>query len=163
MIHQPPAKFVPSTGAEEAHIIKIPQFVQHRKYTGRRLEGIKYERKVHAAFLRLYPEYVPGFWLTFLLNGVWKYCQPDGVHFNFELGIITIIEVKYQHTSNAWWQTTQLYFPVLRLLFPEPLWQFQFCEVVKWYDPSVSFPVPIKLSDSPFKPNDKFKVYIWRP
>lgn len=55
------------------------------------------------------------------------------------------MEIKYQHTSDAWWQVEHLYLPVLRWAFPPDLWSFARVEVVKWYDPAVAFPERVSL------------------
>jgi hypothetical protein len=49
------------------------------------------------------------------------------------------------------------------VLFPEKWWTFDFCEVVKWYDPAVLFPEKIVLAQEVSIPHPAFKVHIWRP
>lgn len=159
----PPVQFRAAGDVLAARIASIPPFVRKQKYTGRRLDGIKYEKKVQAHLSLTDENYIPGFWLHFLSAGQWKWCQPDGIRFDLDSGRITVVEVKYRHTSDAWWQTKKLYYPVLRAIFPESLWSFDFCEVVKWFDPSIKFPEEIRLTDDPFRKSDKFKVHIWKP
>jgi hypothetical protein len=79
-------------------------------------------------------------------------------------GVVTILEFKYQHTSDAWHQLTRLYLPVLSQLFPRKLWRFALCEVVKWYDPATVFPCPVTLAKDPLllRPG-QFGVHIWSP
>ena len=157
----PPEGFRPAgkvLAAEFAH----PPFLRRRRYTGRRAEGVRYERKVQAYLLESYQErYIDSPWLRFYAEGKWRWCQPDGILLDVRAGTITIIEVKYQHTSDAWWQTKQLYFPVLRALFPESIWDFHFCEVVKWYDPSTVFPERVVLAQEVTLRHTAFKVHIW--
>lgn len=76
-----------------------------------------------------------------------RLCQPDGLIFNFHRGTIVIVEFKLRHTSEAYYQLTQLYAPVLSHLFPRPLWRLGLCEVVRWYDPSTIFPVVPRLRE----------------
>lgn len=135
-----------------------------RRYNGRRAQGIAYERKGHEFLLEAFPlRYVPGPWIKFFAEGRWRWCQPDGLIFNFQRGIITIVEFKYQHTTDAWWQLRHLYGPVLRHMFPEHLWSFQTCEIVKWYDPQVMYPEKIVLANEVDMDHSGFKVHIWRP
>lgn len=159
----PPPRLTPPSSVQAAVIASMPKFAIHKKYTGKRLKGVQYEAKVQDYLSLLDANYIPGFWINFLSEGLWRYCQPDGIHLDIEKGIITIVEVKYQHTSDAWWQTKKLYLPVLEKLFPASLWRFQFCEVVKWFDVSTKFPEEIKLVSNPFQDSDIFKVHIWRP
>lgn len=159
----PPAEFKPA-GRVLAAGFSHPPFLRRRRYTGRRAEGVRYEKKVQAYLLSTYAEkYVDSPWLRFYSGGKWRWCQPDAVMFDVPRGVITIIEIKYQHTADAWWQVKQLYYPVLRVLFPERLWSFEFCEVVKWYDPSVPFPERVVLAQDVSMPHPAFKVHIWHP
>jgi len=133
---------------------------------GRRAQGIRYEKKVHEHFEAIYGEhYVPSLWLQFGSDGSpMRYCQPDALLIDIERGIITVIEVKYQHTSDAWYQVNQLYLPVLRRMFPSDLWEFKRCEVVKWYDPATRFPEEVSLArDIEAIGTGKFGVHIWKP
>jgi hypothetical protein len=101
-------------------------------------------------------------WIQFYADGMRRWCQPDGILVEEGLQRLHIVECKYQHTTDAWWQVRHLYAPVLRAIFPAP-WEFQVVEVVKWYDPALAFPERVVLAseihmDSPF-----FKVHIWNP
>ena len=74
------------------------------------------------------------------------------------------MEIKYQHTSDAWWQVMKLYYPVLRNVFPEDLWYYRMCEVVKWFDPAIRFPTETRLTPDPAELHDgDFGVHIWKP
>lgn len=141
-----------------------PPALRKKRYTGRRLAGIRYEKKVHEYLLSFYGDrYLPSPWLKFFAEGKWRWCQPDGLLLDLIRGKIVIVEVKYQHTSDAWWQVQHLYLPVLQKIFPEKLWGFEFCEVVKWYDPDTPFPVKTVLAQEVCMPHPAFKVHIWRP
>ena len=141
-----------------------PPALRKKRYTGRRLEGVRYERKVQAHLEDFYGEkYVASPWLRFFSGGVWRWCQPDGILLDLVRGVITIVEVKYQHTADAWWQVRYLYEPVLRTMFPDSLWTFEVCEVVKWYDPATPFPEKTVLSHEVGMPHSSFKVHIYRP
>lgn len=80
-----------------------------------------------------------------------------------EEGRILLVEVKYQHTVDAWWQTKHLYAPVLERIFPRELWRVEVCEIVRWYDPATAFPEPVALCARPEERSQRFKVHIWKP
>jgi hypothetical protein len=91
-----------------------------------------------------------------------RWCQTDGLLFDVDRGLITLVECKYQHTSDAWWQLKMLYLPVLRTIFPG--WEFATVEVVKWYDPATKIPEPVfLLPDVGAAQPGKFNVHIWNP
>jgi len=73
------------------------------------------------------------------------------------------VEVKYQHTPNAWVQLVRLYLPVLESAFG-PLFRYATCEVVKWYDPAVVFPQRVTMTPDLLnvRPGE-FGVHIWKP
>lgn len=159
----PPEAFRPAGRVLSASFARPPALRQ-RRYTGRRLEGIRYEKKVHAYLELLHGDfYIPSPWLRFFSDGKWRWCQPDGLLFDFQRGVITIVEVKYQHTSDAWWQVRELYAPVLRAIFPERLWAFEACEVVKWYDPETKFPERTVLAQDVGMKHPAFKIHIYHP
>ena len=94
----------------------------------------------------------------------WSWCQPDGLDIDIRRGLITIVEFKLQHTSAAWWQTRQLYEPVVKAVFGAAQWAFSIVEIVKWFDPDTAFPerfsfIP-SLADA--RPG-AFHVHIWNP
>jgi hypothetical protein len=131
---------------------------------GRKAQGLKYEKKVldyledESSFPLLRSP-----WLEFEeASGRRRWCQPDGLLLDIWGGRIIVVEVKYQHTSNAWWQLRQLYLPVLRRLFGE--YVLHPLEICKWYDPAQPFPEPVSLLPDPAKPNGlTFGVHIWKP
>lgn len=144
-----------------------PPTIRRKRYTGRRLEGVRYEKKVQAYLQSLYGDkYLASPWLRFFpgeIGARWRWCQPDGILLDPVHGRLTIVEVKYQHTSDAWWQVKHLYAPVLRAMFPEHLWELDYCEVVKWYDPATPFPEKTVLAQEISMRHPAFKVHIWRP
>lgn len=145
-----------------------PHFPTQHKRTGRRLQGVKYEAKVQEMLIAKFTgNYLPSPWLYFKGSSGVHWCQPDGLLFDVQNGIITIIEVKYQHTTDAWWQVRRLYEPVLREIFSEMLWDFRMLEIVKWYDPDVRWPEPLRLvSEVEHAANldfDTTGVHIWKP
>lgn len=169
MFCPPPDRFSPADTLTWARWAKAPPpFVVNRKgRTGRRAQGIRYEKKVHEYLDMIYPGmFVPSPWIYFLEEegNRARWCQPDGLLIDVQQGLVTIVEVKYSHTSDAWWQLTQLYRPVLEYLFPRALWTLQCVEIVKWYDPLVAFPERVALLEEPTeKLKSGFGVHIWKP
>lgn len=158
-----PAGFRPAKSPMAVQFSPPPN-LKKRKYSGRRAEGIRYEKKVHAYLESFHGEnYLASPWIKFFDDGQWRWCQPDGLIFDLARGVITIVEVKYQHVELAWWQTRRLYSPVLQVMFPGHLWKIEVCEVVKWYDPAVLFPEKVVLACEVDIPHPGFKVHIWKP
>lgn len=124
--------------------------------------GVRYERKGHEHFLERYPDtYVPGPWFEFDDASGRRWCQPDGLLIDIKCGRVTIVEFKYQHTLNAWWQIWSLYAPVLQHVFPG--WDIRGVEVVKWYDAAVFFPNARLTEDPSRAPQPPATgVYIFR-
>ena len=109
--------------------------------------------------------YVASPWFLFKEAGreTPRWCQPDGLLFLPYSGQIIIVECKLKHTSDAWWQLKMLYLPVIAKAFPEHLWKYGLCEVVRWYDPDVFFPEAIRLIPDVAKVGPKdFGVHICR-
>ena len=159
-----PQGFKPAGRVLTASFSPAPH-LRKKRYTGRRLEGVRYEKKVHEHLSMLFPDtYVQSPWLKFFpAGGCWRWCQPDALVVDTKRGRITIVEVKYQHTSDAWFQVKQLYLPVLQSIFPPHLWEYDFCEVVKWYDPDTVFPEPVVLAHEVDMRHKHFKVHIYKP
>jgi hypothetical protein len=128
---------------------------------------MRYERKVQCYLLDIFPHhYIASPWFTFQKHEgdkrVW--CQPDGLLIDLQLGLITLVEVKLRHTSDAWWQTRQLYLPVVRRLFGSRMWEYNILEIVRWYDADTLFPERYKLCpEIGGLAVDKFGVHIWKP
>lgn len=72
-----------------------------------------------------------------------RFCQTDGLLFQPKQFKLLIVEVKYKHTPDAYWQIENKYLPVCRWLFKD--WEISTLEIVKWFDPSTQFPAPITL------------------
>lgn len=158
-----PDGFRPALAPLRAEFSAPPALRRHR-YTGRRAEGVRYEAAVQAYLTDQYgPNYLAGPWIKFMDQGRLRWCQPDGLLFDCPRGSITIVEVKYQHTPDAWWQVRHLYGVVLASMFPADCWSFSACEVVKWYDPAISFPERVVLARTVDMATPFFKVHIWKP
>lgn len=142
-----------------------PKFATKRtRLTGARALGVKYEKKVHEELIRQYPGfYVSNPWFKFIDGYGMRWCQPDGLLIDAAQGLIVIVEVKYQHTGEAWWKLNKLYLQVVRQFFGE-LWEYRCIEIVRWYDPSVIFPLS-KLTEKVHltPPCPQVGVHIWKP
>lgn len=141
-----------------------PPFCRRGSRKGAKGRGIRYEERVQRYLLDAFPTlYVPSPWLHFRESGYesFRWCQPDGMLIDAPKGVITLVEIKYSHTSDAWWQLNHLYRPVVQTLFPPRLWRIEVCEVVRWYDPAVAFPEPCRLVNNPLKDVPGFRVHIF--
>lgn len=162
----PPSNFRPVSKIAWARMSATrPSFLRQSKPKGRRAQGLRYEKKVleylanscHAPLL-------PSPWIQFQESETSKYrwCQPDGLLINPWKGIIILVEVKYQHTPDAWWQLRHLYGPVVSYLFPH--YEIRMAEVCKWYDPAISFPERIDMLPAVERAGvEKIGVHIWKP
>lgn len=141
-----------------------PPTAHRPKPTGLRAKGISYEQNAHRYLAKRFGKrYLPSPWFSFSCAGERRWCQPDGLLIDLQGGKITVIEIKYQHTPDAWWQLTKLYLPVLSAAFGSQ-WRFSRCEVVKWFDKSVEFPESPVLTHSieNISPSE-FGIHIWKP
>lgn len=161
-----PKNFQPVTELLWAKPCEQPAFISRRRYSGRRAQGVRYEQLGHENFAERFGDYyLPGQWFHFQeLGRAPRWCQCDALLFDFNAGRITILEFKYQHTQDAWWQLRKLYQPVISFLFPETLWKVGICEVVKWFDPATVFPEEVRMTkDIAFTDSKAFGVHIWKP
>jgi hypothetical protein len=163
---KPPRGFKPARELLWAAICdKPPHFTRDSRKSGRKLNGILYEKKAHKHFTSIYGEfYLPSPWFMFRERGSpqVRYAQPDALLFDFDLGRITIVEMKYQHVELAWWQMHQLYQPLVQHIFGKH-WEVHHCEVVRWYDPKIPFPGAVKLCRTLDEaPAHQTGVHIWR-
>jgi hypothetical protein len=129
---------------------------------------LRYERRVHGAFAaRFSPEsrtgilYVPCQWITFVAGAQVRWAQPDGLIVDFKRAQITVIEIKLRHMQKSWWWLRHIYEPLIRYLFG-PRWRYAVCEVVRWFDPGLPWPEPIRFAASPaILAANEFGVHIW--
>ena len=165
-----PKGFIPANGVFKATFLSEPPgfVVQNRKKSARGAKGrgIAYEKKVQKILESRYGyRYLEGPWILFkeMRDSRPRYCQPDGILFDFYRGRITIIEIKYNHCALAWWQLYKLYLPVIRKIFG-PNWTYACCEVVKWYDPSTGVPEQVQMQkDLEFSQPESWSVNICNP
>jgi hypothetical protein len=130
-------------------------------------KGAKHERKAHQLFTELYElSYVPSVWFKYDKGRDVGYCQLDGLLALHKQRTLVIVECKFRHTSEAFWQTHNLYLPVVRAWLGDEgkqFWTIAICEVVHWYDPSTQFPTrPILVDRLELVRPDRFSVHILR-
>lgn len=149
----------------------IPSFVRAHRARGRKGMGLRYEKRVHDHFAQQFgPLYLPSMWFAYRRLSspkIINYAQPDGILLDFNAGLVTILEVKYNHTAEAYFQLYDKYLPLLDKWLHEKdkgLWKFAVCEVVYWFDKFVEFPCRVALRDDVTKVRPgEFGVHIWRP
>lgn len=144
---------------EFAQAVRLPRN-QARK------NGVKYERTAQEYLDSAYTgQYLPSPWIAFRVQGEGnvRFCQPDGLIFDWQRHCVIVVEIKYRHTPEAHGQVHDLYLPVLRHLFKKCNFSFRCCEMVRWYDPATRFPGPYAMvSDILLTPASKFGVFIWK-
>ena len=105
---------------------------------GARGNGIRFERKVVDSLTAQYSSCTFGVPIRITRDdGTHLMCIPDA--FMLHGSEVVVFEVKIRHCIDAWWQLTKLYEPALRRAFGLNVRRL---EVVKSYDPAVSFPEP---------------------
>lgn len=147
----------------------IPSFVRSgRRRRGKKGVGLRYEAKCHKHFAKLYDNYVASPWFRYATSDEparINYAQPDGLLIDLQLGLVTIVEIKYSHCSDAYFQLVEKYLPIVKKFFNNSeLWDFATVEVVNWYDFAVVFPTTVKLRPQIdlVRPNE-LAVHICRP
>ena len=145
----------------------VPPFVKKRRRKGRKGVGLKYEAKVQRYFSDVFGyEYVPGPWFRYSVRDrpkVVNYAQPDGLLIQPRRGAVTIVEIKYNHCAESYFQLVDKYLPLAKALFGTD-WEFPLVTVVKWYDRDTSYPSVIRLRESIEKCSiSEIGVHICRP
>lgn len=154
---------------EVRHLDGVPNFAQaHRRAKGAKGAGIRYEERVQAQFKRTFgPLYIPSPWFQYRTKHstrLWNYAQPDGILLDFVKGRVTIVEMKFSHTAEAYFQLVDKYLPLMQKFLGTELWTFATCEVVQWYDKAVSFPCEVRLrKEIQLTEPNEFGVHICRP
>lgn len=144
-------------------LIHYPPFPLLPARSQRERQGVRYERKVHSRLLDAwgFARYFPSQWFVFGDGRKVFYFQPDGLLFLEDPRRIALLEVKYQHTPDAYWQLEHYYLPLMRLFFARTQVPIVTVEICKWYDPATQFPRPVRLLESLQLARDgSFNVHI---
>jgi hypothetical protein len=131
--------------------------------TPKRREGLRHEARTHEALYHRYGDlYLNSPWFFIRSpRGAFHYAQPDGLLFFPDRGLLAIVEAKLKHVATSYYQTENLYLPVVRRVFPG--WSYSVCEVVRWYDVSTPFPIRHRVVKEIHDTQpDEFTVHILR-
>jgi hypothetical protein len=157
--------FIPAGEVHWAELAEAPpSFIRERRVRGRRAEGLRYERKALTHLEGLFGEaLLPSPWIKFLSRSGEKvrWCQPDALLLQVAKQELVIIEVKYQHCPEAWYQLFTIYLPVVRVLFPG--WKVRVVEMCKWFDVATVTPQLPRLCEDITKAKmGELNVHIWK-
>lgn len=124
------------------------------------LRGARYEKKVLALLDKTFGNRVlPGPLFTFqdATKSRPHSAYPDALLFNKDFTSCCIIECKFRHTGDAWWQLNRFYLPIVRRALPA--FRIHTCEIVAGYDPGQRLPQPVAFVndvDEVFETRDVF-------
>lgn len=144
----PPSYFRPVVGEiRNASLLDFGHYYRQHGNTTSREAGLRYEAQVQE-FLQneLKDAYYPSPLLKFADDTGERRLVPDGLWVVPKLWIV-IVEIKAQHTPNAWHQTRQ-YEQLIQHITRVPKDCILHLEIVRSYDPATPFPVKIELVDS---------------
>lgn len=152
---------VGASGAADAGIGTGKSAMPSRSHFSSRVAGKKFEAHVHAQLDFIYRNYRQGPWVSFSgPEQQHRLCQPDALIIEQDLNRVLIVEIKAQHTTDAWWQLRKKYEPVVRVLLPLHTRVVEICDNC---DTSIAFPEPIKLiTNLEEVDGDHFYVLPWR-
>jgi hypothetical protein len=159
----PPPHFKAVVGKPHSVNFKPNPFKNQRGDTPAKQAGIRYEELAHGYLANLPLNYVERPFFHFHDNTGWRTCAPDGMFLHSEW--IAIVEIKYQHVPEAWWQLRRLYEPVLRAFCKQRA--LRLVEVVRSYDAATPFPeTPALAYDLPLwltsvARDGEFAVHRW--
>ena len=161
----PPHGFNPAGKIYAASILNgVPAFSRKRKYTtGKQKAGVHFEKAMSARFATEFePFYYYNIWFKYSSESyrTEKFAEPDGLLFDIERGIITIVEIKLRHCTKAWWQLRQLYQPILQFLFPD--WKIEVCEVFRYANPNEKIPEKMFFVKDITIPSESYKMHKGR-
>lgn len=132
--------------------------------------GLEYEHSVQKHLFDVFRGcYIPGPWFRYRRESfprMWWWAQPDGIAPDPNTGIIRLIEIKYKHTPDAYFQLYDKYIPLLDFWLnkPDKLWSFAPVEVCYWYDKAIAFPAQVVLQRSIREARvNEMNVHICRP
>lgn len=159
----PPPRFRAPVGRiRDVRLNPVNPFRDQRGNTPAKHAGLVYERKVQKFLSGVFgAEYFVSPMLHFADDTGARTCIPDGLCIRGD--DVVIVEIKYQHMPEAWWQLCRLYEPVVRAWRPTS--KVATLEVCRTYDPATPFPTSVRLLDSISDPipGDAFAVLRLRP
>lgn len=160
-----PTNFRPLSGRPRRVRLFFSDYSRALGRTSAQKQGLRYEETIQRALLERYvgSEYAASPHIHFEDDSGARTCLPDGI---LALGGITyILEIKRAHCAIAWWQLERLYRPLIANYYHDR--QIRVCEIVRTYDPAVTFPVDVKriesIDDLPLLGESDFGVLLWKP
>jgi len=150
-------------------ILETPSFAQsnyrHNPVLG---NGLRYELAGHEYLLDIYGfEYIPGPWFRYSTEHMptrKNFVQPDGLIIRLKEGIITIVEFKWSHTPDAYYQLVDRYLPLMEKFFGKDIFEFRLLEICRWYSPQIKFPGRSSLRKNVEDVKaDEVGIHIWKP
>jgi hypothetical protein len=148
-------------------LLGIPSFVRPNRAKGAKAVGLRYEKRVLEFLASKHKHFVASPWFRYTLRNLpnrINYAQPDGMFIDISQGLITLVEIKYAHTADAYFQLVDKYVPIVSRFFNGGDWRIAVCEVVSWYDGATAFPTQVRLLDDPLAARPGFfGVHIARP
>lgn len=158
----PPRGFRPIEGG-----VRQPQFTTlaelDKSGTYAQRAGMRYEEKVHSYIRGLQGyDYLANQPLKFFDATGMRFCVPDGLILLDKFTVI--VEIKFQHMIDAWYQLRQLYEPVVAALNRDV--ETRVLEICRSFDPATPFPEPVHLVED-FReylrnPYPAFSVFRWK-
>jgi hypothetical protein len=136
--HSPyPERFYLPSAPTHARLLPCkPSFLRDSGRTPRKLAGLRYERFVQRHLHANYPaSTLTDVWLRYTDRGREHFAQIDALMIDGASSRLHLIEIKLSHTSFAWTQLLDKYYPLLSQLFPTHLWRYGFTEICQVYDP----------------------------
>lgn len=150
-------------------VTQTPSFAKTNRSLSKSIgQGLKYELDGHHMLLDTYGcEYVPGPWFRYTTTDApdrQNYVQPDGLIIRMELGLVTIVEFKWSHTPDAYYQLFDKYLPVVEKFFGADLFEFRLLEICKFYSSQVKVPgrSSLRKDIGTLQPNE-MGIHIWKP
>jgi hypothetical protein len=158
----PPPRFNPIVGPVSEVRLIVSDYRTATGTTWAQKNGLRYEGKVQERVRAEFPGYLCGPCIYFMDGWKQRMVQPDGI-LVFD-AYVFIIEIKYQHMPEAWWQLQRLYYPLVCRLWPKK--EVSCLEICRSYDPALGFPCEVTLVDD-FKmwvsgPRQEFGVMVWK-
>jgi hypothetical protein len=160
----PPPHFQPTVGMIRNAKIELNVLTRSsgEELTDAQKLGLHYEARVQQHLSKVWPLYVCSPKLRFYDDRGPRVAIPDGILWNHNP--VVIVEIKFQHVPDAWWQLKRLYQPVLEAIVPKES-RIKCLEIVKSYDPATPFPCEVELVEHLEKwvedPLDSFGVFRW--
>lgn len=167
MVSEPPSAYRQHICPEWVKTCEKPSFLEKKvepRRTKRQKQGLAYELHVHRHLESIHGlYYIAGQWWKYFAGDRVRYCQTDGILLVPEKRTAIILEVKYSHTVDAYWQLENLYLPLLTRFLRGSSYTIATVEVVNWYDPAVRIPRQPRLLEHILmaRPGD-FSVHIMR-